>query len=313
MVATTSVNDFFCFYLGTVHPALILIRYVEVSKASGYTVILQLAAHDRCVEFARAFNGRPFSSLESEVCSVMAVTEVADAAGNLLTYNPASPCPICLDALAERRQIVTILVCNHVFHADCIRKCHDVCPLCRYPLCGDNSQNQCEVCDRREGLWMCLTCGSIGCGRQAAVGHDLHVVSDAHALKHFEHTSHPYAQNIETHRVWDYLEDRYVHRLGQSETGEKLVEIPGLDPDPEHVTMEDSKEALILEYTHRLNAEIVAQRERYLSIIEDLHRQHHDQVGPLFSTVSASLLGQSETLSSPRCNNSSRNSQTCRQ
>ena len=35
-----------------------------------------------------------------------------------------------------------------------------------------------------------------------------------------------YALELETQRVWDYVGDGYVHRLIQSKTDGKLVEVP---------------------------------------------------------------------------------------
>ena len=43
---------------------------------------------------------------------------------------------------------------------------------------------------------------------------------------------HVYALELQTNRVWDYMEDRYVHRLAHKSDG-KLVELPhpeNLDP-----------------------------------------------------------------------------------
>ena len=62
---------------------------------------------------------------------------------------------------------------------------------------------------------MCLICGHVGCGR----------FSNKHAEAHFEETGHTFAYELETQRVWDYAGDQYVHRLIQSKTDGKLVEV----------------------------------------------------------------------------------------
>ncbi|KAJ1553057.1 hypothetical protein HK405_009081, partial [Cladochytrium tenue] len=77
-------------------------------------------------------------------------------------------------------------------------------------------ENECAACGTAEDLWICLVCGNIGCGRYRA----------AHARQHFEATSHGYALELETQRVWDYAGDGYVHRLIQNRTDGKLVELP---------------------------------------------------------------------------------------
>ncbi|KAJ7600732.1 hypothetical protein C8J56DRAFT_911137 [Mycena floridula] len=44
----------------------------------------------------------------------------------------------------------------------------------------------CSQCDLKENLWLCLTCGSLGCGRQQFGG----VGGNGHGLSHFETTGH---------------------------------------------------------------------------------------------------------------------------
>ena len=44
----------------------------------------------------------------------------------------------------------------------------------------------CSSCDLKENLWLCLTCGSLGCGRQQYGG----VGGNGHGLAHFKSTGH---------------------------------------------------------------------------------------------------------------------------
>lgn len=67
-----------------------------------------------------------------------------------------------------------------------------------------------------QDLWICLICGHVGCGRYKA----------GHSKDHWKESSHVYALELETQRVWDYVGDGYVHRLIQSKTDGKLVEVP---------------------------------------------------------------------------------------
>jgi len=61
-----------------------------------------------------------------------------------------------------------------------------------------------------------LICGHVGCGRYKS----------GHSKDHWKESSHVYALELETQRVWDYVGDGYVHRLIQSKTDGKLVEVP---------------------------------------------------------------------------------------
>lgn len=95
---------------------------------------------------------------------------------------------------------------------------------------------------------MCVICGVVGCGRYGL--HFLQLAwspvtinyilvlenhfsllntycryKGAHARTHWEETDHCYSLELETQRVWDYAGDNYVHRLIQSKTDGKLVEL----------------------------------------------------------------------------------------
>ena len=55
---------------------------------------------------------------------------------------------------------------------------------------------KCQSCDLNENLWLCLTCGELGCGRKqwgpnAPPGNN-------HAITHFEATGHPLAVKMGT-------------------------------------------------------------------------------------------------------------------
>ncbi|KAL1706044.1 hypothetical protein EV121DRAFT_257779 [Schizophyllum commune] len=52
----------------------------------------------------------------------------------------------------------------------------------------------CASCDLRENLWLCLTCGALGCGRQQFGG----LGGNGHGLAHFEATGHPVSVKLGT-------------------------------------------------------------------------------------------------------------------
>ncbi|THH30270.1 hypothetical protein EUX98_g3935 [Antrodiella citrinella] len=52
----------------------------------------------------------------------------------------------------------------------------------------------CSKCDLKENLWLCLTCGSLGCGRQQFGG----LGGNGHGLEHFEETRHPVSVKLGT-------------------------------------------------------------------------------------------------------------------
>ncbi|CAG8630491.1 11437_t:CDS:10 [Funneliformis caledonium] len=52
----------------------------------------------------------------------------------------------------------------------------------------------CKECDLKENLWLCLTCGSLGCGRQQYGGSG----GNGHGLAHFDKTKHPISCKLGT-------------------------------------------------------------------------------------------------------------------
>jgi BRCA1-associated protein len=121
-------------------------------------------------------------------------------------------------------------------------------------------------CSSITNLWICLICGNIGCGRYGR----------AHAQAHYERTTHLYALELETQRVWDYAGDGYVHRLIQNKADGKLVELPsasmgvregdssgGLGPGLADTLSAEKIEAIGIEYSYLLTSQLDSQREYY--------------------------------------------------
>ena len=52
----------------------------------------------------------------------------------------------------------------------------------------------CNRCELKENLWLCLTCGSLGCGRNQYGG----LGGNGHGLNHFEETGHSISVKLGT-------------------------------------------------------------------------------------------------------------------
>ena len=64
----------------------------------------------------------------------------------------------------------------------------------------------CAKCAMHQTLWVCLTCGFVGCGRY----------SNKHSVEHFTETGHQYALELATLRIWCYEDGEhggYAHRV----------------------------------------------------------------------------------------------------
>jgi len=64
----------------------------------------------------------------------------------------------------------------------------------------------CGGCGMHKTLWVCLTCGFVGCGRY----------TNKHSVDHFQKTNHPLSLELATLRIWDYTHGEYggfAHRV----------------------------------------------------------------------------------------------------
>ena len=205
---------------------------------------------------------------------------------------------MCLERLDTHISGIVTTVCNHAFHAACLRNWVDAsCPVCRYSQAPPDS-SRCEVCGTRDNLWICLVCGAVGCGRYA----------NGHAVSHWRESGHCYSLELATQRVWDYLGDGYVHRLIASKTHGHLVELTPpasrmprrrrgggaagggadcgdageadgaggggdgddpLDDDPglDEVLLASKLDAVGLEYNQLLSSQLESQREYFQTLI----------------------------------------------
>ncbi|XRM47815.1 hypothetical protein ABZX51_010774 [Aspergillus tubingensis] len=183
-------------------------------------------------------------------------------------------CPVCLERMDETTGLLTI-ICQHVFHCTCLQKWKGSgCPVCRYTqddirrnsqaALYDDEPAECSVCHSDINLWICLICGNVGCGRY----------DGAHAFAHYKETAHAFAMDLSTQRVWDYVGDAYVHRIIQSKTDGKLVELPAADnsaldpPDWTDAVPREKLENMSVEYTHLLTSQLESQRAYFEEVVE---------------------------------------------
>lgn len=183
-------------------------------------------------------------------------------------------CPVCLERMDETTGLLTI-ICQHVFHCTCLQKWKGSgCPVCRYTqddlvkrsssFAFDEGPTECSVCHSELNLWLCLICGSVGCGRY----------DGAHAFDHYKETSHSFAMDLSSQRVWDYIGDGYVHRIIQNKSDGKLVELPAADnsaldpPDWSDAVPREKLENMSVEYTHLLTSQLESQRTYFEEQVE---------------------------------------------
>ncbi|KVH99120.1 BRCA1-associated 2 [Cynara cardunculus var. scolymus] len=204
----------FCQFCGSFIHHILEMRIVRNDGMENrYSILVRFDDQTSTDAFHKHFNGRRFSSLETESCRVLFTFDVQYT--SLIEHAQTSPAK----RLDQDMSGILITMCNHSFHCSCISKWTDSsCPVCRY--CQQQPEkSKCLICQTSENVWLCLLCGFVGCGRY----------KDGHAIQHWKETQHCYSLELETQRAWDYVGDNYVHRLLQSKTDGKLVELNTTD------------------------------------------------------------------------------------
>ncbi|QDZ22728.1 hypothetical protein A3770_08p52460 [Chloropicon primus] len=282
----------------------------SLSSKMSASCILEFRTQDMADEFYLAYDGKKYSSLEEDTCRCVFVQSCkllsegegiekgsecpkegkeAGCAGTLEVETEMPTCPVCLERLDAHITGIATTMCNHDFHPECLKKCTMTsCPVCRYSQMEseDAQRTQCQVCDGREDLWICIICGHVGCGRYAR----------GHARTHWLETGHCYAMELQSQRVWDYVGDEYVHRLIRSKVDGQhyLVEVPANgDVEPmeqpggssergedkklaekhQDVILTSKLEAITLEYNHLLMAQLGSQTEYFEGQLQEMRQQ----------------------------------------
>ncbi|EEB05494.1 ubiquitin-protein ligase E3 [Schizosaccharomyces japonicus yFS275] len=267
------------------------IRLLQTSAQNRLLALLKFRSKEDAVRFREEFNGKQFSQLEPETCHVIYVDAVevieqktTSDENRVVSKKPVAPptpslselptCVVCLERMDSSITGLLTIACQHTFHCPCLRKWgNSSCPVCRYTQKPNHKEHtsSCNACGCRDNLWMCLICGNIGCGRY----------HDAHAKQHFVESSHCYAMELESQRVWDYIGDNYVHRLLQSDTDGKLVELStkATEENEENIgssSRQKEMKKMSLEYTHILTSQLESQREYYEARLKSLADKYTD-------------------------------------
>ncbi|KAI0350672.1 hypothetical protein OH77DRAFT_1051953 [Trametes cingulata] len=290
------------------------LRMIRDSAPNRSIVVMKFRDPANATEFIEAYNGKQFNSMEPETCHVVRVLSIAIDVDDTISENISRigsalvsgayelpTCPVCLERMDAAVTGLVTVPCSHTFHCACLSKWGDSrCPVCRYsqtllsshptspntsraarpipfsPSMSSGERTQCVDCGSTTNLWICLICGNIGCGRYGR----------AHAHAHYVSTTHLYALELETQRVWDYAGDGYVHRLIQNKADGKLVELPsaaaavgarsesgGGGPTAADALTAEKIEAIGIEYSYLLTSQLDSQRTFYEEQTAELRNQ----------------------------------------
>ena len=173
-------------------------------------------------------NGEALSSHPCCVLKMLAISKLESSNKPVPDTGPAfriPPCPVCLHRIDpwnfsqprphnHQRCSTFCPVPNEISCDSCINErflrvwdspslcpaCHVIQTLWKKPYIGDNLF--CNRCAKQETLWVCLTCGFVGCGWY----------SQKHAAEHFDESKHPFSLELATLRIWNYASGKFAHR-----------------------------------------------------------------------------------------------------
>jgi BRCA1-associated protein len=183
------------------------VRVVFNKETSQYLALIALFDETDAQSVLSAYDGIRFTSLDDCVCEVRPVQFPAAAheseEATTQGHGATDSCAVCLEAVdGPLRRSIFVPCCGHRLHADCASRLESsVCPVCRFQHDGDDSvYSSCASCGWTgvggddDDLWVCLVCGSVGCG---ALRGDC-------IRSHYRDTLHTYAVNTSTNAVYDF-------------------------------------------------------------------------------------------------------------
>ncbi|KAL2500639.1 BRCA1-associated protein [Forsythia ovata] len=256
-----------------------------------YSVLIRLENQFSANGFYYSFNGKKFKPSEVEVCHMYFVQSVqytmsAEIATTPPEFAELPTCPVCLERLDYNTSGITSTLCDHSFQCSCVSKyTHLSCLVCR--LCQQQDEKpSCAVCGILNNLWVCLICGFVGCGRY----------EKGHAIGHWSDKQHRFSLGVEKQQIWDYVGERYAHRLNQSKVGGKSVMINshcnsvgecgtcvcdgGAELDGAFFS--SKVEAIVDEYNHLLASQLEIQRKHYESLLTEAKSRRESSVAKAF-------------------------------
>lgn len=183
-------------------------------------------------------------------------------------------CPRCLERIDECISGVSsgnIKCASHEISCPCISKwipSKDSCKVCRTITLDSNAYYRCLDCKAKGNLWCCLVCGNLGCGRYLS----------GHAKEHYLKSGHSFSLDLESQGIWDYQNERFVHRLIQNKYGRDIVEIPipNLEKKPIRKSCDLKAEAEY--YNSTLHAQLESSQLFHEDKIKQIKKDFNDKI-----------------------------------
>ena len=199
-------------------------------------------------------------------------------------------CPLCLEKIeVSNCGIETVL---GIYPCERWTNYKVSCKVCNKLSPSVISLLTCEKCKNNSSLWCCLICGNIGCGRY----------QNGHAVAHFKETQHSYSLELESQRIWDYSNDKWVHRLilGQSSSPINLEE----EDEGNSLTAQQfyiKMESIINEYNKVLSSQLEIQRKYYekeMDTLEEKYSSKNKEIKNKFNEIKEKIEEKKKKINS---------------
>ncbi|KAI0060982.1 BRAP2-domain-containing protein [Artomyces pyxidatus] len=129
-------SDFLAF-VAPAQEGMAHLRMIRDSVPNRSMVLIQFRKEEDALEFAEAYNGKNFNSMEPETCHVVRVASVSIEADDSLSLaisrfsSTQAPgyelptCPVCLERMDSAVTGLVTVPCSHTFHCMCLSKWGD--------------------------------------------------------------------------------------------------------------------------------------------------------------------------------------------
>ncbi|CAA0831023.1 zinc finger (ubiquitin-hydrolase) domain-containing protein [Striga hermonthica] len=242
-----------------------------------YSVLIRLESQLAADGFYCSYNGKRFKPPEVEICHIYFAhsVEYTDSAEIASVpppdYTELPSCPVCLERLDPDASGIQSTLCDHSFQCSCVSKwTYLSCLVCR--LCQHQDEKPtCAICGTSKNPWICLICGFVGCGRY----------EKGHAHAHWTDKKHHFSLELEKQQIWDYVRDKYVHRLNHSKAGGKSAIVNsrcnsvekcgtcGCEEGLDGTLFSSKIEGILDEYNRLLASQLDTQRQHYESLLAE--------------------------------------------
>eukprot|EP00039_Didymoeca_costata_P016947 m.309475 g.309475 ORF g.309475 m.309475 type:complete len:581 (-) comp16473_c0_seq45:4437-6179(-) len=316
----------------------LLIRFIDtVRQTPFFYVLLKIQfSQSSSLSFVKLYAGQFFQSEGSEFGRVAFVSSLSVVRESHFESFAASNdkmfelpwCPRCLERLDENTPPLSVCfgrISGDLRPSDAWVSERTQCRVCQ--TVENQKSVSCIRCQATERIWVCMVCGLTGCSRRQ-FGEEGN--KKGHALEHCSETNmrHRLVLQLDPLCVWDYCQDRYIHRaalepprIANEASGRLGKDVgarpPGLDQTVEYSHGETAangdswnhngdfglqkfvdhskRESIALEYVELLSNQLESQKRYFLDRIHSIQCRAAEEKSKLETDV-ASLGSECELL-----------------